>query len=221
MLWWSLSAFFAWLSIREIYFGFVARPGFFSPNQNIWTAYVVICALIAAAFAYVPLRHAYIERYLTGKAKILSESEKAFVHCNTFYDTVFDGNAMALGHANLETGRIVLQYPLCGRLMDHLRSPEKADLKDMLLVQLFTHEAMHIRGERNEAVTECQAIQRYYRAAKMFGVPDATAKVHGLRIYDESYPLYGKGGDMVRAYYSDQCAPGKALDEQLEDSTWK
>ncbi len=221
MLWWCLSAFFAWLSIREIYFGFVPRRGFFSPNQRIWTSYVAICTLLATAFAYIPLRHAYIERYLTGKARILSESEKAFVHCNTFFDTVFDSNVMAVGHASLETGRIVLQYPLCGQLMDHLRSPEKADPKGMYLVHVFAHEAMHIRGERNEAVTNCQAIQRYYRTAKMFGIPDATAKVHGLRIYDEYYQRLRNIGGMIGEYYSEQCAPGKALDERLDDSTWK
>ncbi len=34
------------------------------------------------------------------------------------------------------------------------------------------------------------------------------------------YRQRGKIGGMQSAYYSDQCAPGKAMDEHLSDSTW-
>ena len=35
-----------------------------------------------------------------------------------------------------------------------------------------------------------------------------------------TYQLRGKIGGMQGGYYSDQCAPGKAMDEHLSDSTW-
>lgn len=79
---------------------------------------------------------------------------------------------------------------------------------------------MHIRGEMNEARTECQAIQRNYRSAKLLGVPDDVAKQNALDIYNTNYQQRGKIGGMQSAYYSDQCAPGLAMDEQLADSTW-
>jgi len=51
-------------------------------------------------------------------------------------------------------------------------------------------------------------------------VPDATAKRNALEYYHVDYQMRGTIGGMQAAYYSDQCAPGKALDEHLSDSTW-
>ncbi len=96
----------------------------------------------------------------------------------------------------------------------------RASSEELESLDMFTHESMHIRGELNEARTECQAVQRNYRAAKLLGVPDATAKRNALEYYHVDYQMRGTIGGMQAAYYSDQCAPGKALDEHLSDSTW-
>jgi hypothetical protein len=85
---------------------------------------------------------------------------------------------------------------------------------------MFTHESMHVRGELDEARTECQAVQRNYRAARLLGVPDATARRNALDYYNNLYKLRRDEGTMQAAYYSEDCAPGKALDEHLNDSTW-
>jgi hypothetical protein len=63
-------------------------------------------------------------------------------------------------------------------------------------------------------------VQRNYRAAKLLGVPDATAKRNALSYYTVFYQERGKIGGMQAAYYSDECAPNKAMDEHLSDSTW-
>ena len=52
------------------------------------------------------------------------------------------------------------------------------------------------------------------------GVSEATAKQNALNIYNINYQQRGKIGGMQAAYYSDQCAPGKAMDEYLSDSRW-
>ena len=85
---------------------------------------------------------------------------------------------------------------------------------------MFTHESMHVRGELNEGRTECEAVQRNYRAAKLLGVPDVIAKRNALDYYNNLYKERGNQGIMQAAYYSDECAPGKAMDEHLTDSTW-
>jgi hypothetical protein len=221
MLWWAFSLFFLWLSLREIYYRFVPRAGFDSPSTAISIPYVLITFAIAAAFAYMPLRYWAFERFLTEKAKILSESNKAEVHCNTVFDTMFDSQVFAAGHAQIETGRIVFQHPWCGRLMDHLDHPEKMTQEGVFSLHIFAHEAMHIRGERDEAKTDCQAIQRYARAAKLLGIASTMlAKENGMFYYTQGYQDRAAIGGMAGQYYSDQCAPGKALDEKLSDSTW-
>jgi hypothetical protein len=105
-------------------------------------------------------------------------------------------------------------------LMAYLRHPDRASLQELDSLDLITHESMHIRGELNEARTECQAVQRDYRAARLLGVPEATARKNALDIYNILYQQRGRIGGMQGEYYSNQCAPGKALDEHLDDSTW-
>ena len=85
---------------------------------------------------------------------------------------------------------------------------------------MFTHESMHVRGELNEAIIECEAVQRNYRAARLLGVPDHIARRNALDYYNVLYQRRGTIGGMQGAYHSGQCAPGKALDERLSDSTW-
>jgi hypothetical protein len=104
--------------------------------------------------------------------------------------------------------------------MEYLDHPERANEMELASLNLFTHESMHARGERNEAVTECQAVQRNRRAAQLLGVPDAAARKGALAYYRGSYLDKGRIGGMQAAYFSAECAPGKALDERLIDSTW-
>lgn len=220
MLWWAFAGLFVWLAVREIHAGLVAVDGFSGP-QDISKAYVLLMLSIAAAFAYTPIRYFAFERFLSEKARILAESSKVTVHCNTLFDTAVDPMSLSSGHADLETGHIVFQKPWCGVLMDHLQHPERMDPRGIFSVQMLAHEAMHARGEMNEAITECQAVQRHYRAARLLGIPDDFAKKSGRIFYETQYKDRRSIGGMQAAYYSAQCAPGEALDEMLDDSTWK
>lgn len=221
MLWLLGSAFFLWLAFREFYHRVVPPKGYDSPDSTpISVPYVVTTLTLAVALAYTPVRTWQFERFLTARARILAESPKAFVHCNTLVDTFLDQNVFAAGHASPETGRIVFQHGWCGHLMDHLRHPERADLQGIISLHVFVHETMHVRGEMNEAKTECQAIQRHYRAARLLGVPDQLARASGLAYYNGPYQERGAIGGAWGYYYSSECAPGKSMDEGLTDSTW-
>jgi hypothetical protein len=55
----------------------------------------------------------------------------------------------------------------------------------------------------------------------LLGVPDALARQHGMTHYTGPYQQRGAIGGMAGQYFSDQCAPGKALDESLVDSIWR
>jgi hypothetical protein len=218
--WLAFSIFFLWLATREIYYGYVPRKGFDNPNPNISKPFVLTTLAIAVALAYTPVRYWHFERYIAEKARILSETDKATVHCNTFFDSMIDPNVFTIGHVYIDTGRIVFQHPWCGHLMDYLDQPEKAKPEGVISLLILTHESMHIRGELNEARTECQAVQRYVRAAMLFGVAERVAKAQGLAYYNGLYKSRSTHGHMSSKYYSDECAPGKALDEKLSDSTW-
>lgn len=204
MLWLLTSLFFFWLIYREL-----------SHHMPIYKPYLLMLLILALAFAWPPFNHWRTERFLTTKARMLSENINTIVHCNTLLDTLFDEEVRVGGHADPKTGYIVIQYPRCSVLMDYLKHPDKANQEEIITLNIFTHESMHARGEYNEALTECQSVQRNYRSAKLLGVPDNIAKQNALIYYHNYYVKRTDG------YYSKDCAPGKNLDEHLTDSTWK
>lgn len=219
MLWILASLFFLWCAFREIRAGIVAPAGFDYPKP-VSKAYLALVLGLAAVFAWPPVHTRYFEWLLSRKATELADNHRARVHCNTLFDTMLDPEMLASGHANPKTGNIVIQKPWCSTLMAYLRHPARASLLELESLDILTHESMHVRGELNEARTECQAVQRNYRSARLLGVPEATARKNALDIYNISYQQRGKIGGIQAAYYSRECAPGKALDEHLPDSTW-
>jgi hypothetical protein len=225
MLWWIATSFSVWLIVRE-FWSVYKKPSKDeqAPNpepRKVWWAYVWLCAAGAAVFAYTPVRYGLFERKLERIATELAEGRRAKVHCNTVADTLFDPMVFAAGHANIETGQIVLQHPWCGNLMDYIASPERAGHRELAALNILTHEAMHVRGERNEALTECQAVQRNYRTAKLLGVRDDLAGKTAQAYFNTVYQMRGDIGGMAGVYYSPDCKPGGAMDEKLVDSTWR
>jgi hypothetical protein len=219
VLWILASLFFSWCAFREIRGSIVAPAGYDFPRP-VSKSYLALVLGLAVAFGWPPVHTWYFQRLLSVKATELADNHRARVHCNTLFDTMLDPEMLASGHANPRTGRIVLQKPWCGTLMAYLRHPGRASHEELDSLDMFTHESMHIRGEMNEARTECQAVQRNYRAAKLLGVADATAKQNALDIYNINYQQRGQIGGLQAAYYSNECAPGRAMDERLSDSTW-
>jgi len=219
MLWILISLFFCWCAFREIRGSFIAPAGFDLP-MPVSKPYLAVVLALAVLFAWPTVHRWHFQHFLSVKATELADNHRAKVHCNTMFDTMLDSEMLASGHANPRTGEIGIQKPWCGTLMSYLAHPGRATELEVVSLDIFTHESMHIRGEMNEALTECEAVQRNYRAAKLLGVPDAIAKRNALDYYNTSYQQRGKIGGLAGSYYSDQCAPGKAMDEHLSDSTW-
>jgi hypothetical protein len=208
-----------WCAYREVRASTVPPPGF-DRTRPVYKPYLAVVLGLAAFSAWTPLHRWHFEHFLSVKATELADNHRASVHCNTVFDTMLDPNMLAAGHADPRTGKIGIQHPWCDRLMSYLRHPQSASEDELWSLGMFTHESMHVRGEMNEAFTECQAVQRNYRSAKLLGVADDVAKRNALDYYYILYKRRGTIGGMQSAYYSDECAPGRALDEHLSDSTW-
>lgn len=219
MLWILISLFFVYCAAREIRGSFVAAPGFNLP-MPVSKPYLGVMLALATVFAWPTVHRWHFQYFLSGKATELADNHRAKVHCNTLFDTMLDSQMLAAGHADPRTGKIGIQKPWCGTLMSYLAHPGRASDLEVASLNLFTHESMHVRGEMDEARTECEAVQRNYRAARLLGVPDTIAKRNAIDYYNNTYRMRGKIGGMQGEYYSDQCAPGRDLDEHLADSTW-
>jgi hypothetical protein len=216
MLWIALSLAFASLAVRELH-----SPWRRDHPQPIHPPYLLLVSAIAVAFAWPPVSTWRFERFLESRARVLSDGRPVSVHCNTLLDTMLDPNALAAGHANPRTGRIVLQKPWCSTLRDYLDDPERADDRGLHSLNLFTHEVMHVRGILDERITECHSVQYNRRMAELLGVPAPLARTHALRYYREGYAMRAQVGGLAGAYFSAECAPGRALDLRLPDSTWE
>jgi len=219
MLWILISLFFLGCAFREVRASIVAPAGYDLPRP-IYKPYLGTVLVLAALFAWPTLHRWHFEHFLSMKATELADNHRARVHCNTVLDTMLDPEMLAAGHASPATGKIGIQQPWCSRLMSYLRHPGRASEEELWSLDIFTHESMHVRGEMDEALTECEAVQRNFRAAKLLGVPEEIARTNALDYYNVLYRRRGTIGGMQAAYYSDQCAPGKAMDEHLADSTW-
>ena len=219
MLWIAASLFFLWCAYREVRASVVPPPGF-DQTRPVYKPYLALVLILAVLSAWPTVHRWYFEHFLSVKATQLADYHRATVHCNTAFDTMLDPEMLAAGHANPRTGKIGIQAPWCDRLSSYLSHPNRATEEELSSLDMFTHESMHVRGELDEAKTECQAVQRNYRAAKLLGVADDIARSNALDYYNILYRRRAIIGGLAGSYYSGQCAPGKALDEHLEDSTW-
>ena len=198
-----VSLFFFWMIYREL-----------SSHQELNTfskGYIAVLFILAVLSCKPILDHWRFENLLSSKASLLADGRPAHVKCATVFQSVYDKFGLA-GTGNPTTGEIVLQYPTCNDLRDYLESPETANQKALTGLHVFTHEAVHVRGEMNEQKTDCQAIQRNIRAARMLGIRAHIAEDSALAYYEGAYRRH--------PYFSEECAKGKALDEGLSESIW-
>jgi hypothetical protein len=219
MLWILIALLLCWLIFRE-FRSVVVAPLDMPLAKSVSKPYVAVLAALALVCLWQPVHTRLFERHLSRIATELADGHVAHVRCYSLIDSMFDPESTNIGHANFETGEIAFQTGWCSTLRAYLRHPGRADHEELESLDLLTHESMHVRGEHNEARTECQAVQRNFRTAKRLGVPERIAKKNALEFYYALYMLRAeRDGDPDR-YFSDQCAPGKELDERLSDSTW-
>ncbi len=81
-------------------------------------------------------------------------------------------------------------------------------------VGVVTHEAFHLQGIVDEAVTECHALQAMAGVAQQLGASPEQAQGLARMQYEQSYPL------MPAAYLSGDCRDGARLDQRPDDPVW-
>lgn len=184
------------------------------PKDTFSYGYMSACFLVALLCVWPIYNHWAFERKITQVTNHLADLKPTNVECQSATSSIFDStNSWWAGYTFIDTGEVVFKSGWCERLKNYLKAPAEADYSERYSIQLLAHEAMHVRGETNELYTECQAIQRNYRTARMMGVPEEYAVLHSVNYYLNEYPKH--------PYYDPNCKPGSELDEELTDSTWK
>ena len=178
-------------------------------------AFLVIVALAAA----IPgARRRTQEHRLTSVATRLV-GHHVQVHCQSTASALVDAGA-ELGFVKYDQDgipepRTLLKREPCADLRDYVSGNKRhPSLNQIIAVHVLTHEAMHMRGETNEAVAECEAMQRDALTAAMLGATPRQAAGLARSYWRAVYP------DMPDDYRTSDCVPGGRLDEGLDTAPW-
>ena len=135
---------------------------------------VMICLILLGLLLWFQIQHSRLERRLTVVATELA-GKPAQVNCETFLESWMPENIQFEGYVPNGSSRLFLRHGVCRRLTEVIASPDPTSRFHSTAAVILAHEAMHVRGLTNEAQTECAAIQRAARTARLLGVGDEVA----------------------------------------------
>lgn len=108
---------------------------------------------------------------------------------------------------------VFLRRSVCDSLAD-ARGHWEVSPRVAASVQVLTHEAMHVKGVRDEAEAECSAMQYMASAARRLGAGPSTARGLAVTYYRSLYVR------MPSEYRSADCVADGGLDLGLGDGPW-
>ena len=198
-----------WMSARTDVLG---RPRPF-PYITAVLLVTVGCASLAPLVLRVRLEH----RLETAATKLVGTPVE--VRCQSFGGAFVDiGNDVGyviFGADGKPEAWTLIKRQQCGDLSDYLRSDKQDPTRDQIIaVHVLTHETVHVTGVRDEAQTECKAMQLDAGMATLLGAEPKAAEELAIAYWRDIYPW------MPPSYRSDECAAGGALDAGRPDSPW-
>jgi hypothetical protein len=199
----GLLAWLGWLTFRAWAFG--TRP---------YVTLAVVLALLLPVL-WTEFRWLRVQAAATTAVQTLTGNPAARVHCQRALATFLWAGA-DLGRVEWdEPDRAWLTLETCQHLGSWYRSDHLAPtLDEAVAVHVLTHEAMHVAGDRNEATTECRALQHDSRTVVLLGGTTEQGTALAKRIATEVYPT------MRDEYRTPECRPGGTLDLTPGDGTW-
>lgn len=204
-----LAVLFLWLIFREVRRVIASRQ---KPDPFDW-GYLAVLTVLLGVCLYFPLKHHWREKFFADSVSQLVPNTPVSVDCSTAFESIFDQTQIRwAGYTYIETGHIVFKGGWCDTLESYLENYEAPSERELWSLNLFTHEAMHTTGERNEQKTECMTQQRNHLAAEILGIPSHIARQHAKIFYTKIYPKH--------PYFSEHCTRGGAYDENIDTPIW-
>lgn len=199
----GLLVWLGWLGFRA--YAFDTRP--------VVSVAIVLTLLVPAL--WTEMRWVRVQSAATTAVQQLTGNPAARVQCQRALDTLLWAGA-DLGRVEwAEPDRAWLTLETCQHLGSWYRSDHEAPtLEEAIAVHVLTHEAMHVAGDRNEATTECRALQNDARTVVLLGGSAEQGSALAERIVTDVYPT------MSEEYRTAECRPGGALDLTPEDGSW-
>ena len=199
-----------WMSARTDVLG--------RPRPFPYITVVLLVTLGGASLGPLVLRVRLEHRLETAASKLVGTPIE--VRCQSFGGAFVDVGAdlgyVVFGADGNPESWTLIKRQQCGDLSDYLGSDKKDPTRDQIIaVHVLTHETIHVTGVRDEAETECKAMQLDAGMATLLGAELQAAEELAIAYWRDIYPW------MPASYRSDECAPGGALDAGRPDSPWK
>ncbi|MCU0262245.1 MAG: hypothetical protein MUF09_01020 [Candidatus Nanopelagicales bacterium] len=196
-----------------VWIGWLGARAYVAGTRPYLTLAVVLTLLLP--LLWTEIRWLRVQAAATAAVQQLTGDPSARVHCQRALATMLWAGA-DLGRVEWdEPDRAWLTWETCQHLGTWYRSDRSQPSMDQVVaVHVLTHEAMHVAGERNEALTECRALQEDARTVVLLGGTAAQGAQLARRVAAEVYPR------MPDEYRSPECRPGGGLDRTPGDGTW-
>ena len=179
----------------------------------------VVLLVLAGSAALAPwiMRERLEDRLAKAASKVAGMTVD--VHCQSFGEAFTDVGAelgyVKWGPDGVPERHTLIKRDQCGDLSDYLSSDKDTPTRDQVVaVHILSHETVHMMGEKNEAVTECLAMQRNAEMAQALGASPEHARALAAAYWEDVYP------SMPDDYRSNECGPGLNLDAGLPDPPW-
>lgn len=182
----------AWLIYYLVFEPFKNRPGHrYRPN---WLM-VPIISMILIPTAFTEYQWQVMEKQGSRIVQTLSKKEESNLSCQRFFNTLWDTKVSVQGYVDYsKPDTATLKWKQCKTLQTYLSDPSAPTDEQTIAFQVLLHESMHVRGEQNEAATECAALQAHQDAAKKLGSPESSVLInlrHYMRVvYPNMPPQY-------------------------------
>lgn len=169
---------------------------------------VCLCSILLGIFGWQELRWQNVQMQGTKAVKQVSLNEEGYLRCQRLSEALFDIHTSQRGSVSFgKPKEAVVNYEECLELRSWLESgKETATPVQMQAIHVLTHEAVHVSGEYNEAVTECTAINRDTIAATALGASKSFAQELPIRYFEDYFPR------MSSSYRLEGCAISPAFD---------
>lgn len=142
--------------------------------------------------------------------------QKVDVSCEKLSEIAF-GIGGTQGLAFFDSNKVWMLFGTCFSLYKFSLFSDIKNRYQTTALVVFTHELIHITGVRDEATTECYAIQRAPEVARLLGVSYEKSYSAAKEYFNNQYVMRKNAGDY---YWSAECKPGGALDLQLPNPPW-
>lgn len=169
-----------------------------------WAGVLAVMTMVALA---VEVGHHQRTALATRAMSAVTDNPNARADCERFTQALLNLSQFD-GYVYWDNPDVALyRRSICKDLAAYAGSSKRdPSLDQIAAVHLIAHETMHVNGLRNEAETECHAMQVSHLVAEALGATAAQARALQARYFAEIYP------NIRSDYRSGDCREGGAYD---------